>query len=42
MAVKSLALGETLGIHNSFDNPLVLVENIRKGLPAKAIAALAS
>jgi putative toxin-antitoxin system antitoxin component (TIGR02293 family) len=42
MAVKSLALGETLGITYSLDNPLILVETIRKGLPTKVIAALAS
>ncbi len=39
--MNTMALGETLGIANGLNNPLVLVETIRKGLPAKAIQALA-
>jgi putative toxin-antitoxin system antitoxin component (TIGR02293 family) len=41
VAVKEYTLGESLGIANGLNNPLVLVETIRKGLPARAISMLA-
>lgn len=40
--MERCVLGESLGISNGLNNPLVLVETIRKGLPAKAISMLAN